>query len=199
VGTTESLTDATFPHLLVLAQQGDAEAFRCLFNDLQPRLLRYLAGVEPRGADDIAGDAWVNIARQLRDFQGGLGEFRAWAFVIVRRRVSDYRHREGRQPQVPHEGDFFEVSADTADKLDAIEQLSAREAASLMLALLPAEQSEVVLLRVVVGLDVAHVAEIVGRTENWVRITQHRALRSLEDRFRARRRLAPPEGGRSPE
>jgi hypothetical protein len=39
------------------------------------------------------------------------------------------------------------------------------------------------LLRVVGGLDVAHVAAVMGRTANWVRVMQHRALRRLASRF----------------
>jgi RNA polymerase sigma-70 factor (ECF subfamily) len=46
-------------------------------------------------------------------------------------------------------------------------------------ALLPADQAEVVLLRVVGGFDVAEVAVLVGRRPGHVRVLQHRGLRRL--------------------
>jgi RNA polymerase sigma-70 factor (ECF subfamily) len=45
--------------------------------------------------------------------------------------------------------------------------------------LLPADQAEVVLLRVVGGLDVAVVAQLTGRRPGTVRVIQHRALKRL--------------------
>jgi hypothetical protein len=38
------------------AQQGDAEAFRLLYRDIQPRLLHYLHALAGQDADDLA--AW---------------------------------------------------------------------------------------------------------------------------------------------
>ncbi|MEZ5273013.1 MAG: sigma factor-like helix-turn-helix DNA-binding protein [Ilumatobacteraceae bacterium] len=55
-----------------------------------------------------------------------------------------------------------ERTADPADH--AIDRWSAADAVALVAEHLPPEQAEVVLLRVVGGLDVASVAEIVGRT-----------------------------------
>jgi RNA polymerase sigma-70 factor (ECF subfamily) len=45
------------------------------------------------------------------------------------------------------------------------------------------EQLEVVLLRVVGDLDASQVAALLGRTENWVRVTQHRAVQRLAERM----------------
>ena len=58
-------------------------------------------------------------------------------------------------------------------------------AVSAVLAELPARQREVLLLRVVAGLDVADVAEILGRSDGAVKQLQHRALTAL------RAQLAP--------
>lgn len=40
------------------AQQGDAEAFRLLYRDIQPRLLRYLHAIAGQDAEDIASETW---------------------------------------------------------------------------------------------------------------------------------------------
>ena len=69
---------------------------------------------------------------------------------------------------------------------DAIEHLSGAEAATWIRRLLPPDQAEVVLLRVVADLDAAAVGVVMGRSESWVRVTQHRALRRLADRLGAK-------------
>jgi RNA polymerase sigma-70 factor (ECF subfamily) len=52
-------------------------------------------------------------------------------------------------------------------------------AALALLARIPSAQSEVILLRVIAGLDAARVAKIVGRSTGAVRVLQHRGLRRL--------------------
>ena len=46
------------------------------------------------------------------------------------------------------------------------------------------DQAEMVMLRVVAGLDVAQVATIVGRLPGTVRVTVHRALKKLAQELR---------------
>jgi len=60
-----------------------------------------------------------------------------------------------------------------------LDRLAAQDAVDLIVANLPAEQAEVLVLRILGDLDVAHVAQLLGRTPNWVRVAQHRALRRL--------------------
>jgi RNA polymerase sigma-70 factor (ECF subfamily) len=57
--------------------------------------------------------------------------------------------------------------------------MSTQGAIDSLIGSLTAEQAEVVLLRVVAGLDAAEVAQIMGHSTGWVRVTQHRALRRL--------------------
>ena len=57
--------------------------------------------------------------------------------------------------------------------------LAAGRVALRLIALLPADQAEVVALRFIAGLDVAEVAEIVGKRPGAVRVAAHRGLRRL--------------------
>jgi RNA polymerase sigma-70 factor (ECF subfamily) len=70
------------------------------------------------------------------------------------------------------------VTADSADV--ALEHLSTRSAIAL-LAALPTAQAEVILLRVVAGLDTDAVARVVGRSPGAVRVAAHRGLRRLAE------------------
>lgn len=67
---------------------------------------------------------------------------------------------------------------------------SESDAALAHIASLPPDQAEVVLLRLVAGLDVAQVATIVGKKAGAVRVLQHRALKRLSGRLVRERREA---------
>lgn len=181
------MDDTSFPDLLAGARAGDQASAAVLFTDLQPRLLRFLRSAEPRAADDLASEVWLAMAQGLGRFEGDLTGFRSWVFTIARRRLADHRRtaaRRGTDPVDPH--DFFQSREDTTGPDTAssvIDQMSAQEAIDLISATLPPDQAEVLLLRVIGELDVAHVAEVLGRTPNWVRVTQHRGLRRLAERI----------------
>lgn len=178
----DPLDGASFPRILSAAKVGEEWAVEQLFADLQPRMLRFLRGLEPGAGDDLAGDVWLAIARGITGFDGDLGGFRAWAFTIARRRAADHRRSAGRQPAIPTDSAFFnEIESRSDTAVEVIDRLSGQDAIDLIAASLPEEHAEVLMLRVLGDLDVVHVAEVMGRSPNWVRVTQHRALRRLAE------------------
>lgn len=185
-GSRRPLDSDTFAGVLAAARAGETWAAETLFVDLQPRLLRFLRSTEPRMADDLAGEVWLAMARGLATFEGDLAGFRAWVFTIARRRLADHRRTAVRRATDPVDHEFFrdrsDAPPDDEDGMSVVtDRLSAQEAVDLIVATLPADQSEVLVLRIVADLDVAHVAEMMGHTPNWVRVTQHRALRRLAE------------------
>ena len=156
---------------LANARTGDDAAFACIFRDVQPALLRYLRVItaEP---EDVAGETWVQVVTGLRRFRGGEQDFRAWLFTIARNRAADAGRSRHRRPVVP------------LDMTEAAQQMTAPEAVSTQVAMdliksLPREQAEIIMLRVVAGLDTSDVARIVGKTPGAVRVAAHRGLRRL--------------------
>ena len=71
-----------------------------------------------------------------------------------------------------------QTSPDAAEA--ALEAISTRAVLELVAAL-PRDHAEIIMLRVVAGLEAADVARIVGKTPGAVRVTAHRALRRLAD------------------
>lgn len=180
------LGDASFPAVLAGARAGEEWAAEVLFIDLQPRLLRFLRSAEPRVADDLAGEVWLGMAQGLGRFEGDLTGFRAWVFTIARRRLADHRRTAVRRATDPVAGEWFaEQGTEPGDDPGelVLGGLSAQASIDLIVSMLPPDQAEVLLLRIVGDLDVAHVAEVLDRTPNWVRVTQHRALRRLATHF----------------
>lgn len=178
------LDDFSFQHVLDGAKAGEDWAVEALFTDLQPRVLRFLRSTEGRVADDLAGEVWLAMARGIATFEGDLLAFRGWVFTIARRRLADHRRTAARRNTAPVDPSDLVAIADGGDVAGVVaDRLGAQDAIDLVVAALPPEQADVILLRVLGGLDVAHVADVLQRTPNWVRVTQHRALRRLAKEF----------------
>jgi RNA polymerase sigma-70 factor, ECF subfamily len=179
--------------VVVQAQRGDAEAFRALYRDTQPRLLRYLRALVGDDAEDVASETWLQISRDLAGFHGDGDGFRGWAATIARHRALDHLRRNARRPPpilVPAE-DLAGLAArdDTAaTALDAV----ATDAAVALIATLPPDQAEAVLLRAVIGLDAATAATVLGKRPGAVRTAAHRGLRTLARHLEQARTRPPP-------
>jgi RNA polymerase sigma-70 factor (ECF subfamily) len=168
-----------FGAVLAAAQAGSEDDFAMLWRDVNPVLLRYLQVIAPAAAEDIAGETWVQVVRGLPGFRGDEQGWRAWVFTTARRRVADEVRRRSRHPVVPLEeatGDLEPQAEDAAGL--AMEKL-ATAAAIVAVARLPRLQAEVILLRVLAGLDTEVVAAMVGRSPGAVRVAAHRGLRRL--------------------
>jgi RNA polymerase sigma-70 factor (ECF subfamily) len=173
-----------FAEVLAAAKAGDSDSFAVLWRDTNPALLRYLRVLDPSAAEDLAAETWLNVVRGLHRFSGEELAWRAWVFTIARRRGVDDVRRKIRQPTSPlpwppdgGDGAFpGGVAEDTADVV--LGRFDTRAALALI-ATLPPLQAEVIVLRVVAGLPVDMVAQIVHRSPGAVRIAAHRGLRTL--------------------
>ncbi len=174
---------AEFVDVLDHARRGDDTSFALLFRDLQPALVRYLRVAAGPVGEDLASETWVRVAQGLGRFRGDERGFHAWVFTIARHRILDWRRREARAPVVSRPVDeLADHAAGNDPAADAIERLDTDTALNLIRTL-PADQAEVVVLRAVAGLDVAHVARVVGKRPAEVRVLAQRGLQQLAERL----------------
>ncbi|MFG2624137.1 RNA polymerase sigma factor [Streptomyces sp. NPDC048473] len=177
--------DAELTAAVLAAQDGDEDAFRTVYRAVQPRLLGYIRTlVGDPDAEDVASESWLQIARDLDRFSGDADRFRGWAARIARNRALDHLRMRGRRPAIG--GDESELSerpaeSDTAD--EAMEALATGRTMSLI-AQLPQDQAEAVVLRVVVGLDAKSAAQTLGKRPGAVRTAAHRGLKRLAELLR---------------
>jgi len=168
--------------LVARAQEGDEQAFRRLFRTVQPRLLNYArAMVGEADAEDVAAEAWVRIARDLHSFQGEAQGFIAWTATITRHRATDHLRR--RRPVIPLPHDQLPDQPANRNTADQAEETLGTETALALLRQLPPDQAQAILLRVIMGLDAATAAEILGKRPGAVRTAAHRGLRALSKRL----------------
>lgn len=185
---TDDLTAA-----LDAARRGDETGFVTLYREFQPRLLRYATVLIGReSAEDATAEAWLHICRDLHRFTGDVDRFRGWTATIVHHRAMDLcRAAARRPPSAPAQDDERDDPQGVADtEASALEALST-ELALELIATLPREQAQAVLLRAVVGLDAPSAGEVLGKRAGAVRVAAHRGLKRL-----ARQVRYHPEEGR---
>ncbi|MFC7496205.1 MULTISPECIES: RNA polymerase sigma factor [unclassified Nocardioides] len=177
---------------LVAARAGDEAGFAALWRDLHPRLLRYLRSRGDASVEDLAAETWMHVVKGLATFEGGVAEFRAWLFTIARHRAIDQGRARTRGLSVVPVADPGEAGreATAPSAEDHVVENDATAAALRLVATLPPAQAEMVMLRVVAGLDVADVARLLDKRPGAVRVGVHRALKTL-----SRTAGHEPEGG----
>ncbi len=172
-----------FAAILAAARQGEEWAWAAVYRDLVGPVTGYLASRGAIEPEDLASEAFLQVARGLGGFEGDEAAFRSWVFVIAHRRMQDARRSAKRRP--------LRTDADADETLATIgaagsvedEVLGAMPDARLAAALdrLSDAHREVLALRVIGDLSVADAAKIMGKSPGAIKVLQHRALHALRE------------------
>ena len=151
------------------ARRGEEWGVARLWSELNPQLERYLRALVGQAAQDVASETWLQAARDLPGFRGDAAGVRVWLFRMARNRAVDELRRVGRRREdlVAEPLDAGGATAPDAAEL-AEERLGTARALALVAAL-PQDQAEAVLLRVVAGLDAKQCGQILGKRAGAVR------------------------------
>lgn len=164
------------------ARDGNQEAFRVLYREVQPGLLRYLRGLigtDTQDAEDVASETWLQIARDIRTLRDEGSGFRGWAVRIARHRALDHLRRTQRRPAAVLPVELLHDLPSPHDTAETAIDIATTNATIALIATLPRDQAEAVLLRVVVGLDAEAAARVMGKRAGAVRTAAWRGLRKL--------------------
>lgn len=168
-----------------LAALGDDDAAGALLARMRPLVLRYCRarlGRSGRGsygtADDVAQEVCLAVLTALPRYRDLGRPFTAFVFGIAAHKVADAHRAAARDPSTPAE--FMPDRPDEAAGPEATAVATENAAlAHSLLATLPAQQREVIVLRVAVGMSAHETGLVLGMTPGAVRVTQHRALAKL--------------------
>lgn len=140
---------------------------------LAQRVVGYLRARGVPDPEDVAGEVFLQVARDLRRFRNAQDEIavRRWVFTIARNRAIDAGRRARRRPRSSGAEVPDLPAAPVAEPLDPV----------LVGALLQLteDQREVVALRFVADLPLDEVARLTRRSVNATKALQHRALENL--------------------
>ncbi len=165
-----------FAPLLSAARTGAPWAWQHLYQQLSPAVIGYLRSQGMRNAEEVAGDVWVGVVRNIASFEGTESDFRSWVFTIAHRRLADEWRRAARRPELLMVEELPEPHG--SGDLDAGDSIVGREIWAVCRDL-PPEQRDVVLLRVLGDMSIAETARVLDKTEGAVKQLQHRAFARL--------------------
>lgn len=170
--------------VVVAAQQGDQGALARLYDHYFPRVYRYVSArlASNEDAEDVTTEIFLRIIENLRSFSWRGLPFGAWVFRIARNEViSHVRRQKVRTATAPLTETIQDPSPDHVDEL--VTQLTI-ETVRQATEKLPEAQRQVISLRFIAGLSVAETAQALGKTENNVKVLQHKAIAKLQSMVR---------------
>ncbi|MFQ5875513.1 MAG: RNA polymerase sigma factor, partial [Dehalococcoidia bacterium] len=178
---TESRAGPTEEALTGRATRGDGDAFTRLYDIYVERVYRHISYRVKVVADveDLTQEVFMRAWRSIRRYKPGKRPFLAWLYTIAHNLVIDYYRKRAREPLVTLEESPQATSGHEDTNIESFIDL---DVVRRMLARLPADQQQVLMLRFVEGLDYTDVAAALGKSQGAVRVIQFRALRRLRQR-----------------
>jgi RNA polymerase sigma-70 factor (ECF subfamily) len=156
------------------ALHGDGDAWEALYVRLRPRLfamcLRKLENRED--AEDAVSETMLRAVRAANTFRWRNAGFDAWIFRICRNVVIDMLRSRSRRAVLPPDEERLNVGIVEEGVVLADEHAAVRRA----LERLPADDRELLELRIIGGLSSEEVAYVLGKRPGAVRTAQSRAL-----------------------
>jgi RNA polymerase sigma-70 factor, ECF subfamily len=171
--------------LIAEIANGSQDAFAALYATLQPKMLRYAAGLLAGDRDtaaDAVDEAFFDIWRSASRFHGQ-GSAEGWVRHIVRNKAIDLirKHRE-RLAATDDEAEAFENLPDQADTPDhRAEKKSDSDELRRLLRRLSPEHREAVWLCYFEEKSLAEIAQIVGCPENTVKTRLFHARKQMRE------------------
>ena len=186
------MPEEQFTELLEEAKAGDEAAWTEIYRSLAPAVLGYLRANGAGEPEDVLSEAFLQVARDVRKFEGGEKQFRSWVFTVAHHRLIDAGRHAARRPVEPV-ADVPEPDPVAAGAPDAATQALAKigsEEIHSVLAVLSPDQRAVLLLRVIGDLTVPEVAKALGKRQGAIKQLQRRGLAAVQRELG--RRGVPP-------
>jgi RNA polymerase sigma factor (sigma-70 family) len=182
-GRAPAAADGSFEALLADARRGAEPAWSEIYRTFSPAVLGYLRGQGAAEAEDLTGEVFLQVVRDLHRFEGDRAAFRAWVLTIAHHRFLDDRRRARRRPVElrPTPGETWRAAPDA--EVEALARLGAGRVRELIGMLSP-DQRAVLLLRIVGDLTVEQTGRAVGRRPGAVKALQRRGLAALARKLR---------------
>lgn len=160
---------------------GDRDAFSALFSRFTPRLTSWVRGqgCEPSLAESIVQDVMITAWTRAHSFDSAKASARTWIYTLARNRMIDY-HRSGSRRSRAH--DEFAIMAPTdSNAADEPERGVECAWAAELLAELPEEQRDIVLMVYVEGRTHREVADMLALPIGTVKSRTRLAFRRLRN------------------
>ena len=174
----EVVTDdqLTVIRLVERAAEGDVEAYGELYSIYLNRIYRYVFHQvrDKMIAEDITEEVFVKAWKAIDSCRGREKTFLPWLYRIAQNHVIDNLRRSKKQTSIEMEtvGELGSPQLEVEGDLERQELLG-------VIARLPQNQRQVIILKFIEGLDNPEIASIMGKSQGAIRVLQTRALARL--------------------
>jgi RNA polymerase sigma-70 factor (ECF subfamily) len=162
------------------AKLGEAEALGTLYEHYFPRVYRYVVSRlrSNEDAEDVTEEIFLRIIDNIANFEWRGLPFGAWVFRIARNEVVSHVRRQKNRGQSTQLTES--IPDDARAHTEQVEIDLTFRAVQAVIEQLPEAQRQVITLRFVAGLSVAETAQSLKKTENNVKVLQHKAIARLQ-------------------
>lgn len=169
---------------VLLAQQGDRDAFRRLIDAYDRRLLYFARRIlgESDGALDVLQAVWLVVHRRIGKLQSPEA-FRVWLYRITHDQAVTALRRKSRQPVLFAESEPEEPCETAKEDETAFENA---ELVHVALGDLSIDHRRVLVLRFLEDMSIEEIAEVVGCGSGTVKSRLHYAKLALRRRIEER-------------
>ena len=160
------------------AKSGSISAFQTLYMRHLDAIYRYFffQTKDKFLSEDLAQDVFIRIWKAVGSYDAKKGAFTSWMYRIAHNLLIDhYRSKKALHLKEGLEASYSEDWLEKLDRNDKLEKI--KEALSK----LPQDYQEVVILRFFEDLGVEEVSVIMDKSEENIRVIQHRAIRKLKE------------------
>jgi RNA polymerase sigma-70 factor (ECF subfamily) len=180
--TTVDERIASFDEVAIVegAKRGDPASLTLLYEHYFPKVYRYVASrlASTEDAEDVTEEIFLRILNNVSNFEWRGLPFGAWVFRIARNEIVSHVRRQ-KTRGIPAE--LTEGIPDFApDHTLAVETEMTMVVVRKAIEKLPEAQRQVIALRFIAGLSVAETAQALKKTENNVKVLQHKAIAKLQ-------------------
>jgi len=168
-----------FDSVITAARVGADWAWAELYDDLAPLVFGYLRGRGAAEPEDLTGEVFLHMVRDIGSFEGDEREFRSWTLSIAHHRLLDDIRFRKRRPAEPASEEVDRQTVRGGDvETEALSSLGSDRVLRLIQTLSP-DQRDVLLLRMLADLTIEEIARILDKKVGAVKALQRRGLANL--------------------
>lgn len=170
--------------LISLASSGDSEAFGILYETYIDQIYNYIYYRTSNGkdAEDLCSRVFIRALNHIERYEDRGYPFSAWLYRIAHNLVVNWYRDQDRADEISL-SDHYPPPRMEGSVEGRIEKTDERKALLRVIANLPEDRRELLILKHVEGLTNAEIGQIMDRTEGAIKALYHRTLESLRDSY----------------
>ncbi len=185
-GRTRRVQEIEFneEEMLLLASQGDRDAFGRLYERYVDRIFNYVyyRTGNLHDAEDLTARVFQRAMNHIHNYTDRGVPFSAWLYRIAHNLVANWHRDRSRKQEIPLEDLPILPSRGDHPEKDLVRSQE-QEALLKLIRGLPAERQHLLILKFVENLSNAEIGAIMGRSEGAIKSLYHRTLLALRDQL----------------